>query len=101
MSNIYYPESWMQHPEVLRLQLRVRELERKIEEIQDAEKEVEYWKRIFGDTNSDLREYIHRATSAEAKYKGAQEEIQKLKQQIEAFNQLSFIRKATFQFRID
>ena len=27
MSNIYYPESWMQHPEVLRLQQRVRELE--------------------------------------------------------------------------
>ena len=102
MSNIYYPESWMQHPEVLRLHERVRELERKIEEIQDAEREkVEYWKRIFGDTNSDLREYIQRATSAEAKYKGAQEEIQKLKQQIEAFNQLSFIRKATFHFRID
>ena len=102
MSNIYYPESWMQHPEVLRLQQRVRELERKIEEIQDAEMEkVEYWKRIFGDTNSDLREYIHRATSAEAKYKGAQEEIQKLEQQMEAFNQLSFIRKATFHFRID
>ena len=31
MSNIYYPESWMQHPEVLRLQQRVRELEQENE----------------------------------------------------------------------
>ena len=31
MSNIYYPESWMQHPEVLRLQQRVRELEKENE----------------------------------------------------------------------
>lgn len=33
MSNIYYPESWMQHPEVLRLQQRVCELEKENQEL--------------------------------------------------------------------
>ena len=33
MSSIYYPESWMQHPEVLRLQQRVRELEQENEDL--------------------------------------------------------------------
>lgn len=35
MSSIYYPESWMQHPEVLRLQQRVRELEQENEHLKD------------------------------------------------------------------
>ena len=33
MSSIYYPESWMQHPEVLRLQQRVRDLEQENEDL--------------------------------------------------------------------
>ena len=36
MSNIYYPESWMQHPEVLRLQQRVRELEQENSRLKEA-----------------------------------------------------------------
>ena len=102
MSNIYYPESWMQHPEVLRLQQRVRELEKQLEFCEcEQKKKIEYWRRVCDTTNSDLIEYIHRATSFEAKCKGAQEEVQKLEQQMEAFNQLSFIGKAIFHFRID
>lgn len=98
MSNIYYPESWMQHPEVLRLKQDNREWARMY---QEQLAEIEKLKRKLHLVTCDLGQYIQRATCAEAKYKGAQEEIQKLEQQIETFNQLSFIRKATFHFRID
>ena len=98
MSNIYYPESWMQHPEVLRLQQANREWARMY---QEQLAEIEKLKKKLHLATCDLDQYIQRATRAEARYKGAQEEIQKLEQQIEAFNQLSFIRKATFHFRID
>ena len=98
MSNIYYPESWMQHPEVLRLQQRVRELEQENSRLKEAKAfclcSLESDKaRIGGE------EFKNRV--AEARLKEAKEEIQKLEQQIETFNQLSFIRKATFHFRID
>ena len=98
MSSIYYPESWMQHPEVLRLQQENREWARMY---QEQLAEIEKLKKRIHLAKCDLDQFIQRATSAEAKYKGAQKEIQKLEQQIETFNQLSFIRKATFQFRID
>ena len=98
MSNIYYPESWMQHPEVLRLQQRVRELEQENSRLKEANAfclcSLESDKaRIGGE------EFKNRV--AETRLKEAKEEIQKLEQQIETFNQLSFIRKATFQFKID
>ena len=98
MSNVYYPESWMQHPEVLRLQQRVRELEQENSRLNEANAfclcSLESDKaRIGGE------EFKNRV--AETRLKEAKEEIQQLKQQIEAFNQLSFIRKATFHFRID
>lgn len=98
MSNIYYPESWMQHPEVLRLKQYNREWERMYTE---QLKEIENLKKQLHLSSCDLGQYISRATRAEAQLKGAQEEIKKLEQQIETFNQLSFIRKATFHFRID
>ena len=98
MSNIYYPESWMQHPEVLRLQQRVRELEQENSRLNEANAfclcSLESDKaRIGGE------EFKNRV--AETRLKEAKEEIQKLEQQIETFNRLSFIRKATFHFRID
>lgn len=98
MSNIYYPESWMQHPEVLRLQQDNRGWARMY---QEQLAEIERLKKELHLATCDLGQYIQRATRSEARYKGAQEEIQQLTQQIEAFNQLSFIRKATFHFRID
>ena len=98
MSSIYYPESWMQHPEVLRLQQDNREWARMY---QEQLAEIEKLRRKLHLATCDLDQYIQRVTRAEARYKGAQEEIQKLEQQIESFNQLSFIRKATFHFRID
>ena len=98
MSNIYYPESWMQHPEVLRLQQRVRELEQENSRLKEANAfclcSLESEKaRIGGE------EFKNRV--AETRLKEAKEEIQKLEQQIKTFNRLSFIRKATFHFRID
>ena len=98
MSNVYYPESWMQHPEVLRLQQRVRELEQDNSRLKEANAfclcSLESDKaRICGE------EFKNRV--AETRSKEAKEEIQKLEQQIETFNQLSFIRKARFHFRID
>ena len=98
MSSIYYPESWMQHPEVLRLQQRVRELEQENSRLKEANAfclcSLESDKaRIGGE------EFKNRV--AETRLKEAKEEIQKLEQQIETFNQLSFFRKATFHFRID
>jgi hypothetical protein len=98
MSSIYYPESWMQHPEVLRLQQNNREWARMYH---DQLAEIEKLKKKLHLATCDLGQYIQRATVAEARYKGAQEEIQKLELQMEAFNRLSFIRKATFHFRID
>ena len=98
MSNIYYPESWMQHPEFLRLQQHNREWARMY---QEQLAEIEKLKKELHLATCDLGQYIQRATSAEVKYKGAQEEIKKFEQQIEIFNRLSFFRKATFQFRID
>ena len=98
MSNIYYPESWMQHPEVLRLQQRVRELEQENSRLNEANAfclcSLESDKARAGG-----EEFKNRV--AEARLKEAKEKIQKLEQQIETFNQLSFIRKATFHFRID
>ena len=98
MSNIYYPESWMQRPEVLRLQQRVRDLEQENSRLKEANAfclcSLEADKAHLGG-----EEFKNRV--AEARLKEAKEEIKKLEQQIEIFNQLSFIRKATFHFRID
>lgn len=98
MSNIYYPESWMQHPEVLRLQQRVRELEQENSRLKEANAfclcSLEADKARAGG-----EEFKYRV--AESQLKEAKEKIQKLEQKIKAFNQLSFIRKATFHFRID
>lgn len=98
MSSIYYPESWMQHPEVLRLQQDNREWARMY---QEQLSEIEKLKKKLHLAVCDLGQYIQRATRDEVRYKGAQEEIQKLEQQMKAFNRLPFFRKATFQFRID
>lgn len=97
MSNIYYPESWMQHPEVLRLQQYNREWSKMYVEQQ---KEIEKLKKELHLANCDLDHYKQKYTVADARYKSTQEEIKKLEQQMDDFNRLPFIRKAIFHFKI-
>lgn len=100
MSSIYYPESWMQHPEVLRLQQRVRELENG-EEIRKKQKEINRKEAEIELLQSELFKYMQKDGVLEQKLETAKHKVKDLEQQIETFNQLSFIRKATFHFRID
>ena len=87
MSNIYYPESWMQHPEVLRLQQRVRELEKENQELKQMYVEgstAHFWKTEFERTMKDYREQTNRRVD--------------LMKKCAKFNELSFIRKAFYKF---
>lgn len=87
MSSIYYPESWMQHPEVLRLQRRVRELEKENQELKQMYVEgstEHFWKAEFERTMKDYREQTNRSVD--------------LMKKCAKFNKLSFIRKAFYKF---
>ena len=81
MSSIYYPESWMQHPEVLRLQQRVRELE----------KENEQWKDQY---RYVCEEIIDRRRSAQS----YDETIREQDERMIAFNKLPFYKKMFYHF---
>lgn len=81
MSNIYYPESWMQHPEVLRLQQRVRELEQ----------EKEQWKEKY-------RYACEEITIRREDTYGYIETIEEQDQRMIAFNKLPFYKKMFFHF---
>ena len=95
MSSIYYPESWMQHPEVLRLQQRVRELENKLNNIEMfARPEVDR-------QTSFLAKKIKAAATDEANLKAAQDKVKEMEQQMEKFNHLSPIRKMCYHFNLD
>ena len=87
MSSIYYPESWMQHPEVLRLNQRVRELEKENQELKQMYVEsstVHFWKAELERTMKDYREQTNRRVD--------------LMKKCAKFNELSFIRKAFYKF---
>ncbi len=87
MSNIYYPESWMQHPEVLRLQQRVRDLEKENQELKQLYVEnstSHFWKAEFERTMKDYREQTNRRVD--------------LMKKCAKFNKLSFLRKAFYKF---
>ena len=87
MSNIYYPESWMQHPEVLRLQQRVRDLEKENKELKQLyvkDSTAHFWKAEFERTMKDYREQTNRRVD--------------LMKKCAKFNELSFIRKAFYKF---
>ena len=87
MSSIYYPESWMQHPEVLRLQQRVRELEKENQKLKQMNVEgltAHFWKTEFECTLKDYREQTNRRID--------------LMEKCVKFNELSFIRKAFYKF---
>ena len=81
MSNIYYPESWMQHPEVLRLQQRVRELENENEQWQDKYRYA-------------FEEIIDRRRSAQSYH----ETITEQDERMIAFNKLPFYKKMFYHF---
>ena len=87
MSSIYYPESWMQHPEVLRLQQRVRELEKENQELKQMYVEgstAHFWKAEFEHVLKDYRMQTDKRV--------------KLMKECFKFNKLSFIRKAFYRF---
>ena len=89
MSNIYYPESWMQHPEVLRLQQRVRELEKENQELKQLSVEnstVHFWKAELERLLKEHREQTNRRVS--------------LMKKCAKFNKLSFLRKAFYKFDV-
>lgn len=89
MSNIYYPESWMQHPEVLRLQQRVRELETENKELKQLYVEnstAHFWKAEFERILQEHREQTNRRVS--------------LMKKCAKFNKLSFLRKAFYKFDV-
>ena len=81
MSNVYYPESWMQHPEVLRLQQRVRELEKENEQWQDKYRYA-------------CEEIIDRRRSAQSYH----ETITEQDERMIAFNKLPFYKKMFHHF---
>ena len=89
MSNIYYPESWMQHPEVLRLQQRVRDLEKENKELKQLyvkDSTAHFWKAEFERLLQEHREPTNRCVS--------------LMKKCAKFNELSFIRKAFYKFDV-
>lgn len=84
MSSIYYPESWMQHPEVLRLQQRVRELEQ----------ENEFLKEMYD-------RVINQGVSLCKQLDWARRKNTEMFDKITEFNSLSTIRKMCYHFKLD
>lgn len=81
MSRTCYPESWMQHPEVLRLKQRIR----------DLEKENELWKNKY---RYAYEEIIERRRDAQSYH----ETIKEQDERMIAFNKLPFYKKMFFYF---
>lgn len=98
MSGMYYPESWMRHPEVLRLQQRVRELEKTLK---GADELIDYLNDVVKTTESQNKEFLQRALKAEAALRASEEKIQDYKEEMEAFNKRSPFAKMFHHFVID
>ena len=98
MSGIYYPESWMQHPEVLRLQQSNRDWHQMYI---DLSKENEKLKKELHLAKCDLNQYIEKTELLNRKYNVSQKIVDILEQQMEKFNHLSPIRKMCHHFKLD
>lgn len=98
MSNIYIPDSVRNHPAVKRMEERIAELELENKELKEQKEE---WVRDYFSLQKTAQGYLQINKKFQDDSFAAQKIVKDLKQQIEAFNQLSFIRKATFHFRID
>lgn len=98
MSGMYYPESWMQHPEVLRLQQRIRDLEKTLEGVDEL---IDYAKNTVKATESQNKELLQRALKAEADLRTSEEKIQDYEEEMEAFNNSGPFAKMFHHFNIE
>lgn len=98
MSNIYIPESVRNHPAVKQLEERISKLELEHKELKEQKEE---WVRDYFSLQQTAQGYSNINKKYQDDSFAAQKRVKDLEQQIETFNQLSFIRKATFHFRID
>ena len=98
MSNIYYPESYNNHPEIKRLEQRIADLEKENKELK-AQKDFMFDQ--YQRASKTAETYLNECIRNHKDWLNAEEKIKKYIDQIKIFNQSSFIRKATFHFRID
>jgi predicted RNase H-like nuclease (RuvC/YqgF family) len=98
MSNIYIPDSVRNHPAVKRLEERIAELELENKELKEQKEE---WVRDYFSLQQTAQGYSQISKKYQDDSFAAQKRVKDLEEQIKSFNQLSFIRKATFHFRID
>lgn len=98
MSNIYIPDSVRNHPAVKRLEERIAELELENKELKEQKEE---WVRDYFSLQQTAQGYSQISKKYQDDSFAAQKSVKDLEEQIKSFNQLSFIRKATFHFRID
>ena len=97
MSSIYIPESVRNHPAVKRLEERVSELELETKELKEQNEE---WVRDYFSLQRTAQSYSAILKKFQDDSFAAQKKVKDLEEQIEFFNRLSFIRKATFHFKI-
>lgn len=98
MSNIYYPESYNNHPEIKRLEQRIADLEKENKELKEQK---DFMFDQYQSASKTAETYLNECIRNHKDWLNAEEKIKKYIDQIRTFNGLSFIRKATFQFRID
>ena len=97
MSSIYIPESVRNHPAVKRLEERVSELELETKKLKEQNEE---WVRDYFSLQRTAQSYSSILKKFQEDSFVAQKKVKDLEEQIEFFNRLSFIRKATFHFKI-
>lgn len=98
MSNIYIPESVRNHPAVKQLEERISKLELENKELKEQKEE---WVRDYFSLQQTAQGYFNINKKNQEDSFAVRKRVKDLEQQIELFNRLSFIRKATFHFRID
>ena len=98
MSSIYIPESVRNYPAVKQMEERISKLEL---ENKDLKEQKEEWVRDYFSLQQTAQGYSKINKKYQDDSFAAQKRLKDLEQQIETFNRLSFIRKATFHFRID
>ena len=100
----FFGDSIYEHPVVKRLRQQVSELEKENAELKnerhkqlDEVNRLENW--YYGSLSSE-RNWIDRATKAEAEWLKNERLVKELEQQMEKFNHLSPIRKMFYHFDI-
>ena len=98
MSSIYISDSIRNHPVVKRMEERIAELELENKKLKEQKDE---WVRDYFSLQRTAQSYSQISKKYQDDSFAAQKRVKDLEEQIKSFNQLSFIRKATFHFRID